>query len=100
LILGVLAALKHVEVHPPALVRPLAATFLFGAGLFVMTHDLRLSRSQGAILLALGSAYFVYDFCRHWKDTDPRDVAEATAIEGETPGTGGSRAGGAPPPSS
>lgn len=87
LILGVTAALKHVDVHFCALRVPLFAMIGFGLVLFVMTLDLSLSRWQGAVLIAGGLAYFIWDFARHWRDRKPDDVAEATAIESEKAAT-------------
>ena len=81
LILGVTATLRHVDVHLKALRTPLIAMFSFGALLFLMTLDLRLSRWQGLVLVAGGLVYFVYDFAQHARDTKPADVAEARAIE-------------------
>lgn len=83
LILGVTAALKHVDIHWAALRGPLLAMAGCGVALFGMTLDLRLSRTQGAIMLAAGLAYFVWDFVRHWRDRRPEDVAEARAIDAE-----------------
>jgi len=86
LILGLTAALKHIDVHPPALRVPLVAMLLFGLLLMVMTTDLVLSRWQGGSLVVLGAGYFIYDFVRHSRDTRPADIAEATAIEREVKG--------------
>jgi len=83
LVLGVTAALKQVDVHPRALRFPLVAMFACGAALLLMTLDLSLSRTQGALLLAGGLGYFVWDFVRHWRDRRPEDVAEAVAIDAE-----------------
>ncbi|MFA6545435.1 MAG: calcium/sodium antiporter [Limisphaerales bacterium] len=83
LIVGVTATLKQVDVHPKALRFPLLAMFGFGAAVFLMTLDLSLSRVQGAMLLAGGLGYFVWDFARHWRDRKPDDVAEAVAIDAE-----------------
>jgi cation:H+ antiporter len=83
LILGVTASIKHVDVHFKALRLPLLAMFGFGILLLLMTLDLALTRGQGAILIAGGAAYFIWDFVRHWKNRKPEDVAEATAIETE-----------------
>ena len=80
LILGIMAALRQVDVHLAALRIPLIALFGFGALLFLMTLNLSLSRWQGAVLVAGGLAYFVYDFVHHARDTKPADVAEASAI--------------------
>ena len=81
LILGITAAIRHVDVHPRALRTPLWAMFLFGAALFLMTLDLTLSRGQGVVLLLAGIGYFVWDFWQHWRDREPADEAEATIIE-------------------
>jgi cation:H+ antiporter len=84
LILGVMAAIKHIDVHPPVLRNPLVAMLLCGVVVFFMTFDLDLLRWQGFVLLGLGTVYFLYDFNLHKKDTRPADIAEATAIEAET----------------
>lgn len=81
LILGLTAAIKHVDIHFRVLRATLVAMFGFGVVLFLMTLNLSLSRWQGALLLAGGLVYFVWDFTRHWRDRKPEDVAEATAIE-------------------
>lgn len=81
LILGITAAFRNVEVHPRALRTPLIAMCGFGVLLFVMTLGLSLSRWQGAILIAGGLVYFIYDFVHHARDTKPAVVAEARAIE-------------------
>jgi len=81
LILGITAALRHVDVHPRVLRTPLIAMFGFGVLLFLMSFDLRLARWQGAVLIAGGLVYFIYDFVHHARDTKPADVAEARAIE-------------------
>ncbi len=80
LILGIMAALRQVDVHLAALRTPLIALFGFGALLFLMTLNLSLSRWQGAVLVAGGLAYFVYDFVHHARETKPAKVAEASAI--------------------
>jgi len=81
LILGITAAFKHVEVHPRALRTPLIAMFGFGVLLCLMSFDLHVSRWQGAVLVAGGLVYFIYDFVHHARDTKPADVADARAIE-------------------
>ena len=83
LILGLSAALRHVEVHPRQLRWALGAMFGGGALLFGMTADLVLSRLQGGVLIILGLAYLIWDFRQHWLDRKPADVREATAIEAE-----------------
>lgn len=87
LILGVTAAIKHVDVHPRALLTPLIALFACAVLLLIFTLDLRLSRAQGAVLLAAGLAYFAWDFWHHFRDRKPEDIAEATAIESEVSAT-------------
>lgn len=83
LILGVTALLKNVDVHFRALRTPLLAMFGFGVLLFLMTLDLSLSRWQGALFLAGGVGYFVWDFQQHWRDRKPADIAEAVEIKRE-----------------
>jgi cation:H+ antiporter len=83
LILGVMAALKHVEVHPRTLRTAFAAMLGSGVLLFVLTSDLTLSRGQGVFLVALGVAYFVFDFSRHQRHVSPAAHAEAAALETE-----------------
>jgi cation:H+ antiporter len=81
LILGITAAIKHVDVHPRALRTPLMAMFGAGLLLFLLTLDLHLSRWQGAVLLTTGVGYFIWNFWEHWRDRKPEDIAEAGAIE-------------------
>lgn len=83
LILGLAAALRHVDVQPRALRTPLLAMFLAGAALFLMTLDLCLSRGQGLLLLLGGMLYFTWDFWQHWRDRQPRNLAEAAGIQQE-----------------
>jgi cation:H+ antiporter len=83
LILGVAAACKPVEVHPPALRTPLLAMFGFGALLLVMTLDLTLSRWQGLVLIAGGLGYFSYDFLRHARSTEPAAPATSQGVPEE-----------------
>lgn len=87
LILGVTAAIKHVDVHPRALRTPLIALFACAALLLIFTLDLQLTRAQGAMLLVAGLAYFTWDFWQHFRDRKPEDIAEATAIENEVSAT-------------
>jgi len=87
LILGVTASIKQVDVHFRALRTPLFAMVGFGLVLFVMTLDLALTRWQGAVLIAGGLGYFIWDFSQHWRDRKPAAVAEATAIEAEKAAT-------------
>jgi cation:H+ antiporter len=83
LVLGLTAAIKHVDVHPPALRTPLIAMFGVGALLFLMTLDLELSRWQGFVLIAVGLLYFCYDFAQHARNRRPEIIAEAEAIANE-----------------
>jgi cation:H+ antiporter len=83
LIVGVMAVIKHIDVHLPSLRVPFGAMAGFGFMLLLLTLDLGVSRSQGALLLVLGSLYFTLDFVRQKRDTQPADVAEAEAIEQE-----------------
>ncbi len=83
LILGVTASLKSVDVRFRALRTPLLAMVGFGVLLFLMTLDLSVQRWQGGLLVAGGLGYFAWDFWHHWRDRQPREVAEATAIERE-----------------
>ena len=80
LILGLTAAFRPVVVHPRALRTPLIAMFGFGVLLFVMTVGLNLTRWQGAVLVAGGLIYFIFDFVQHMRNTKPAAVAEARAI--------------------
>jgi cation:H+ antiporter len=86
LILGVMATLKHIDVHPRALRTPLLTMFGFGFLLLIMTLNLRLSRWGGGLLVLLGVSYFAFDFIRHKRDTKPADIVEARAIEEEVIG--------------
>ena len=83
LILGVMAALKNVEVNVRALRTTFAAMLGGGVLLFVLTFDLTLSRGQGVLLLALGVGYFILDFWRNQRQVSPAAQAEAAALETE-----------------
>lgn len=83
LILGVLAAIKHVEVNPQAL-RPTFGVMLgFGVLLLVLSWDLLLDRPQGVLLVALGIGYFILDFWRHQRPASASVDAEAAELETE-----------------
>ena len=88
LILGITAAIKHVDVHPRSLRTPLVAMFAFGLLLLLMSMNLTLSRSQGLVLVSAGLAYFAWDFWHHWRDRNPADLAEAGVIEAEMSAVG------------
>lgn len=81
LILGLMAAMKQINLHPKSLATPLLAMCLAGVLLMLMTSNLELSRRQGLVLLLIGVAYFTYDFRRSMKDKKKRDVKEAETIE-------------------
>jgi cation:H+ antiporter len=81
LILGLMATLKHIRLHPKTLAVPLAAMCVAGVLLLLMTLNLKITRVQGLSLIGLGVGYFIYDFRRCMKDDSPSDVKEATEIE-------------------
>jgi len=83
LILGVMALIKHIDVHPAVLRNGLLAMFFLGAVLLGLTMDLGLSRWQGLLMMALGLAYFTYDLVRNLRKQRPALQAEAAAIEKE-----------------
>jgi cation:H+ antiporter len=80
LILGLTAALKHVDVQLGSLRRPLGAMFGFGVLLLLLSLDLHISHWQGLLLIAGGLAYFSYDFVQNARQREPEKVAEARAI--------------------
>ncbi len=88
LVLGVAAALRHVDVHPAALRVPLSAMFLAATLLFVLTLDLALGRRSGLLLVLLGVAYFCWDFWQHYHQRKPGANPEAAAIKREKESTG------------
>jgi cation:H+ antiporter len=81
LVLGVMAVLGRIEVHPGALRVPLTVMLGLAAALFLLTLDLEVSRPQGLALLGTGVAYFAYDFLRHRRARRAADVVEASSIE-------------------
>jgi cation:H+ antiporter len=83
LVLGTTAALKQVDIHWRSLILPLGVMFASGVALLLMTLDLSLTRGQGVVLLAAGTAYFAWDFISTWRVRKPAEVAEASAIEKE-----------------
>jgi cation:H+ antiporter len=86
LILGLTAALKHIEVHPEALKTPLFTMVGLGLILLIVTLDLSLARWQGVTLVLFGVIYFIYDFQHHKKKAPPAQLREAAAIEKELVG--------------
>jgi cation:H+ antiporter len=83
LILGCMAALKHIVIHPRALRTPLIAMLFFGFVLLFMTMDLNLARWQGFLLIAAGVGYFGYDFLQHLRQPNSELEAEAASLEQE-----------------
>jgi cation:H+ antiporter len=83
LILGVLAALKHVEVNPRVLRAGFAAMIGAGLLLFVLTLGLKLSRAEGGFLLLLGVGYFAFDFGRHRRNASAEVQSQAAELETE-----------------
>jgi len=81
LILGLMAAMKQINLHPISLRTPLLSMCLSGFVLMLMTLDLGLSRTQGFVLLFLGIAYFIFDFRKSMKDVKKSDVEAAETIE-------------------
>ncbi len=80
LIMGLTAALKHVDVHPAVLRTPLLAMFGFAVLLFLMALDLELAQWQGLVLIICGIGYFAYDLLWHTRAVAPAEEAEATDI--------------------
>ncbi|MFP4106678.1 MAG: calcium/sodium antiporter [Phycisphaerae bacterium] len=83
LILGLMALIKHIDIHPAVLRNGLLAMFFLGAVLLVMTMDLSLSRGQGLLMIGLGLAYFTWDMVRSLRRPRPALQTEAKAIETE-----------------
>jgi cation:H+ antiporter len=83
LILGLTAALKHIDVHPGVLKVPLFTMLGLGVVLFILTIDLNLTQLQGGFLILVGIFYFIYDFQRHKKAAPKEQIEEAGAIEEE-----------------
>jgi len=81
LIVGVSAVMRRVELDPAALRVPLSAMLGAAGILFLVTLDLRLGRAEGFLLLAMGFAYVVYDFRRHWRSRARAEAAEARELE-------------------
>jgi cation:H+ antiporter len=81
LILGITAAFRQIDVHLRSLRTALIAMFGCGVLLFLMSFDLRLTRRQGAALVLIGVAYFIYDFMQHARNPKTAAVAEAREIE-------------------
>jgi len=86
LILGLVAAVKHIVVHPRSLRTPIIAMLTSGFLLLILTLDLVLARWQGAMLLTLGVGYFIFDFFQHQQRPKPAEIREAKAIEADAVG--------------
>ena len=83
LILGVMAVLREVSVHPRNLRAPFTMMLGCGVLLFGMTLDLNLSRLQGGLLLCLGAGYFIFDFNQHRRHASAALRHEAVGLETE-----------------
>ncbi len=83
LILGVMAVIRAIGVHPSELRIPLIAMFAFTLILLVLSWNLVLPRSTGIALVVLGVGYFVFDFLHHRHAPKPEELAEAISIEDE-----------------
>lgn len=83
LILGVMALIKHVDVHPALIRTPLIVMFFLAAAFFLFTLNLQIARLQGVFLMMAGLAYFIYDFRHHRKDATQESAVEALLIEQE-----------------
>ena len=59
LILGAMALIKHIDIHPALIRVPLIAMLVLGVAVFVLTLDLRIGNVQGALLIIAGAAYFL-----------------------------------------
>jgi cation:H+ antiporter len=80
LILGTMAAVREVVVHPRPLRFPFCVMMAACGVLFLLTRGLRLERWQGGMLAGLGVAYFVYDFWRHRRGTGFPEESEAAEV--------------------
>ena len=96
LVLGTMALMRAVPLHPASLSVPLIGMIGLGVLLFFLTMDLELSNLQGGVLILLGAAYFVGDFVRHRRASTPLEGVEARIVQdeaiGAAAGESGSRA--------
>jgi cation:H+ antiporter len=83
LILGLMGVMREVAVHPRVLRLPLLAMLICGLLVFLASMNLRIDRWEGVGLLVLGVAFFVHDFRRHYRVTQPQQWVEATQIESQ-----------------
>lgn len=81
LILGITAAMRSIDVHLRVLRIPLFTMIGSAVLVVLLTLDLTISRWEGWLLVALGLAYFVYDFRSHMRAPKPEAIKEARAIE-------------------
>ncbi len=72
LILGTMAVVERVVVHPSAVRSPYLVMLGLGMLVLLLTWSLRLAQWQGLGLVVLGVAYFMYDFRRHWPRGEAR----------------------------
>jgi cation:H+ antiporter len=91
LILGTMALLSQLTVHPAQLRIPFVTMVAFGVLVFAISYNLELTRSQGLSLLGCGLAYFVWDFRRHLRGraAPTKKELEAQIRAHESPQRGG-----------
>lgn len=83
LVLGTMALMGVVPLHPRTLFVPVASMIALGSLLFLLTFDLEVSRAQGGFLIGLGVVYFVADFLRHRRARNLLEDLEARIVEQE-----------------
>ncbi len=81
LILGLTAALRHIDVHLKFLRMPLLMMCASALVLIVFSVDGHIGTWQGWLLVALGAGYFVFDFKAHRRPPAPDMISEARAIQ-------------------
>lgn len=83
LIVGTVALLRTVDIHPGHV----RASFwiMLGLGVLVlaMTLDLRIGFARGALLLLLAAGFLIFNFYRQRHEPDPEAKAEAVALEAQ-----------------
>ncbi len=77
LILGVTATGAALRVDFMELRFPLLTMVACGIGLVALTLDLRLSRPEGLLLIALGLGYFIFDFISSYRAREPEAKTDA-----------------------
>ena len=80
LILGVAAIIRTIPLRPADLARPIAVMLAVSLLLFVSTLDLRLGRPTAVFLIAIGIAYFAWDFVYHLRRRDAVVAEEAKTV--------------------